>query len=109
MARVLLADGDMSHAFTRAIALKRLGVGVDRAADGETACAMARQTRYDLILLDTDLPGPAGRSVCRELRGHGVSAMVVLMADESTPLPDLAEIGADARMPKSLDLDEFAA
>ncbi len=63
--------------------LGKLGVGVDQAANGQQALEMARQTRYDLILMDLQMPVMDGVEATRQIRAHET-------AEGQTPVPIVA-------------------
>ena len=48
--------------------LDRIGIACDEAAGGIEGVEAARQRRYDLLLLDIDMPGASGPEVLRQLR-----------------------------------------
>ena len=63
--RVLLAEDEARVADAVARGLRREGVAVDVAPDGETALYKARVNPYDVVVLDRDLPRMHGDDVCR--------------------------------------------
>ncbi len=76
--------------------LEKNGFRVVTAADGNSALAMARREKPDLIVLDLLLPGMDGREVCRILRAESDVPIIMLTAlsEESDQIVGL-EIGAD--------------
>lgn len=68
-ARVLIADDDDAIARLLETTLRRDGYEVLRAADGAEALRLAGQHRFDLIMLDVQMPHVDGFAVCRVLRG----------------------------------------
>ncbi|MBL8306152.1 MAG: PAS domain S-box protein, partial [Rubrivivax sp.] len=54
--RVLVAEDDPVSSEISVVLLRRAGLEVDVAADGETAAAMAASQRYDLVLMDMQMP-----------------------------------------------------
>jgi len=52
---------------------------VQEAADGAAGVSQAVALRPNLILLDVDLPDFDGREVCRQVRGQGVSAPIIML------------------------------
>ena len=52
--------------------LRRLAYSVDCCYDGEKALELLGVERYDLVLLDLNLPGKDGMTVLRTLRGFGL-------------------------------------
>ena len=65
--RVLVTEDDEVLARTVAAGLRREGMAVDVALDGDTALERAAVNRYDVVVLDRDLPGVHGDDVCRTL------------------------------------------
>jgi len=76
--------------------LEKNGFRVVSAADGQSALAMARREKPDLIVLDLLLPGMDGREVCRILRNESDVPIIMLTAlsEESDQIVGL-ELGAD--------------
>jgi DNA-binding response OmpR family regulator len=83
------------------------------AADGETALTLARQRRYDLIILDIMLPGLDGVTVCRAIRRDSVNAgtpilMLTARREESDKVLGL-DSGADDYLTKPFGVRELMA
>ena len=68
--RVLIAEDERRLADAIARGLRREGMAVDLAPDGSDALLKARVIRYDVLVLDRDLPGVHGDEVCRAVRGE---------------------------------------
>ncbi|NLF14552.1 MAG: response regulator transcription factor [Anaerolineaceae bacterium] len=90
--------------------LERAGFGVLTAGDGETALAMARRERPDLIVLDLMLPGVDGLDVCRRLRRESGVPIIMLTArvEEADRIVGL-ELGADDYVTKPFSPGELVA
>ncbi|MCP5366456.1 MAG: response regulator [Hyphomicrobiales bacterium] len=73
-ASVLIVEHDPNMAHTIGFLMRRCGLEVRLAADGEAALAAARQRAPDLVLTGVTLPGPSGYDVCRALRGEPACA-----------------------------------
>lgn len=67
---LLLAEADELNAALRIAQLEPLGVQVERAANGHLALALAQRLRFDLVLLNLQLPGLDGHRVARGIREH---------------------------------------
>ena len=65
--RVLLAEDDEILARTVADGLRQEGMAVDVALDGDDALGHLGVNRYDVLVLDRDIPGVHGDDVCRTL------------------------------------------
>jgi two-component system alkaline phosphatase synthesis response regulator PhoP len=90
--------------------LEQGGFHVVAAADGETALAVARHQRPDLIVLDLNLPGLDGLDVCRALRRESAVPIIMLTArvEETDRLIGL-ELGADDYITKPFSPRELVA
>ncbi len=76
--------------------LEKAGFQVLTAGDGNTALAMARAEKPDLIVLDLMLPGMDGLDVCRAIRRESDVPIVMLTARvEETDQVTGLELGAD--------------
>lgn len=65
---VLLVDDNETNRLVGAAMLRRLGAVVTLAEDGADALARAREQRFDLVLMDRDMPGLDGLAATRALR-----------------------------------------
>jgi two-component system, NarL family, sensor histidine kinase BarA len=66
--RILLADDAVAARVLTSALLRRMGFEVDVTDGGEAALTLAGRNRYDLILLDLDMPGMDGIATARKLR-----------------------------------------
>jgi two-component system, OmpR family, response regulator len=78
--RVLVAEDDERTAGYLVRGLTESGHVVDRAADGETALAMAREGIYEALVLDRMLPGIDGLTLVRRLREHDPRTPVLMLS-----------------------------
>jgi DNA-binding response OmpR family regulator len=109
--RVLIAEDERRLADAIARGLRREGMAVDLAANGEDALFKARVVRYDVLVLDRDLPGVHGDDVCRAVREEQAETGI-LMLTAAGALDDLVEglsIGADDYLPKPFRFAELVA
>jgi DNA-binding response OmpR family regulator len=109
--RVLLAEDEARVADAVARGLRREGVAVDVAPDGETALYKARVNPYDVVVLDRDLPRMHGDDVCRVLNREQPDTKV-LMLTAARGLDDVVEglaLGADDYLPKPFRFAELVA
>lgn len=68
MYKVLLVDDDVHILNANETYLARQGYQVSRAENGELALRLASSAAFDAIVLDVDMPGMDGVTVCRRLR-----------------------------------------
>jgi two-component system, OmpR family, response regulator len=109
--RVLVVEDETKLAELLRHRLRREGMGVDVASNGEEALVRATATEYDLILLDLMLPGIDGFGVCRSLRGHSIWAPT-LMLTARDGIEDRVrglDSGADDYLVKPFSFDELLA
>lgn len=93
---ILVVDDEPKIARLARDYLEKHGFRVLIAADGQTALAIARRDKPDLIILDLMLPRLDGREVCRILRRESDVPIIMLTAlsEEIDQVAGL-EIGAD--------------
>ncbi|GAB3802194.1 response regulator transcription factor [Micromonospora zhanjiangensis] len=109
--RVLVVEDERNLADAIARGLRRRGMAVDVAYDGSTGHEMAFVTRYDVVVLDRDLPGVHGDQICADLVSSGTLTRV-LMLTASVTVADRVEglqLGADDYLPKPFAFDELVA
>jgi CheY-like chemotaxis protein len=68
--RVLAAEDNVVNQRVVLMLLKKLGVNADLAADGAQAIAAVMENRYDLVLMDVEMPGVDGLAATREIRSR---------------------------------------
>ena len=109
--RVLIAEDERRLADAIARGLRREGMAVDLAPDGSDALVKARVIRYDVLVLDRDLPGMHGDDVCRAVRVERPETGILMLTAAGT-LEDLVEglsLGADDYLPKPFRFAELVA
>jgi CheY-like chemotaxis protein len=108
--RVLVAEDDEVLATAVAAGLRREGMAVDITLDGSAALEHAAVNRYDVVVLDRDLPGVHGDDVCRALAaGRSGSRVLMLTAARSVKeRVEGLELGADDYLPKPFDFAELS-
>jgi DNA-binding response OmpR family regulator len=109
--RVLVAEDFEILAKAIATGLRREGMAVDVALDGEEALESLSVTRYDVVVLDRDLPGTHGDEVCRRIVAEGSGSRVLMLTAASTVADrvDGLGLGADDYLPKPFDFAELVA
>lgn len=88
------------------------GYACDDAADGLVAWDLLQACPYDLVLLDLNLPGLNGLTLCRRLRATvGHQPLVLMLTARDTTLDQVAGLdqGADEYMVKPFDPDLLRA
>ena len=109
--RVLVVEDFEVLARSIGTGLRREGMAVDVVLNGNDALGHLAITRYDVVVLDRDLPGVPGDEVCRQIVAGG-SESRVLMLTAATTVKDRVGglgLGADDYLSKPFDFAELVA
>jgi signal transduction histidine kinase/CheY-like chemotaxis protein/streptogramin lyase len=106
--RVLLAEDNVVNQRVVLMLLKRLGVNADLAVDGRQAVTAVLENRYDMVLMDVQMPVLDGLAATREIRSRvppdRQPAIFGLTAHATTEYRDLClAAGMDGYLTKPLD------
>lgn len=109
--RVLVVEDERRLADAIARGLRREGMAVDLAGDGADALVKARVVRYDVLVLDRDLPRVHGDDVCRVVRAERPEAAIIMLtaAGELEDLVEGLSLGADDYLAKPFRFAELVA
>jgi two-component system, OmpR family, response regulator len=108
---LLVVDDEQFLREAVAASLRFLGFTVTTADTGTAALRLARDGRFDLIVLDVMLPDTDGFEVVRRLRRDGSRVPVIFLTARDTQADKVTglTIGGDDYMTKPFGLDELAA
>ena len=109
--RILVVEDDAEIGAAIRSRLARLGHAVDLETDGSIANSLLRVERFDLVVLDANLPGLDGFAVLRNLRASGSTTPVLLVTARSA-IDDRVSglgLGADDYLVKPFDYRELDA
>ncbi len=114
--RVLVVEDFEVLAAAIGSGLRREGMAVDVVLDGTEALAHLALTRYDVVVLDRDLPGVHGDEVCRQIVAAGAQSRVLMLTPALPPTLEDGDLTLDPghrvafRAGRRLDLSpkEFA-
>jgi len=109
--RVLVVEDRAELADDIADGLRDRGFAADVAYDGASAIEKALMNRYDVVVLDRDLPKVHGDAVCTTL-AQGSTEARILMLTASDAIGDRVEglnLGADDYLSKPFAFDELVA
>jgi DNA-binding response OmpR family regulator len=108
--RVVLLEDDERLGRLTSKYLESHGVLVTWAQDGKSGLAEVLRNRPDAVLLDLQLPGMDGISVCRELRAKtDVPILIITARDEEADRVLGLELGADDYVAKPFSSRELLA
>lgn len=108
MRRILIVDDDVALSDIIKEMLENYEYEVDQAYNVEEAFDRLTDGKFDLVLLDINLPDGEGFEVCQELRK--VSTVPVIFASARTSLDDRVsgfEMGGDDYLPKPYSMKEL--
>lgn len=90
--------------------MSALGFVVADAETGEAALERVREEKFDLILLDINMPGLNGLDTCRALRERSdVSILMLTVRDRAEDKIEALDAGADGYVTKPFDANELLA
>lgn len=107
--RILVVEDSRALADGIAEGLRDQGMAVDVAYDGREAAAKLDLSPYQVVVLDRDLPGLPGDTLCRMITDGGNSAMVLMLTAAGTPGDRVTglSLGADDYLPKPFHFPEL--
>jgi DNA-binding response OmpR family regulator len=108
--KILVVDDEKLIVKGIRFSLEQEGFEVTSAYDGEEAVELAKETEYDMILLDLMLPKLSGLEVCQQIRGFSNVPIIMLTAkgEDMDKILGL-EYGADDYITKPFNILEVKA
>jgi two-component system KDP operon response regulator KdpE len=108
---VLVVDDEAALRKTLRTSLTASGFAVEEARSGEEALHSVQQYRFDLVLLDINMPGISGIDACRRIRGISPQAGIIMITvrDLEDDKVRALEAGADDYVTKPFKLRELTA
>lgn len=108
--RLLVVDDDVDIRSMLAEQLSKAGYVVSAAGSGSEMRRALERERVDLIVLDLNLPGEDGLTLCRDLRARSNTPVIMLTA-RSEPIDRVLglEMGADDYLAKPFEPRELLA
>ena len=106
--KILIVDDDIDLAMITSDMLSDYGYDTAIAADGDEAYCFLEKEKYDLIVLDINLPREDGFEICAELRK--VSTVPIIFASARTSENDRVvglDLGGDDYLEKPYSLKEL--
>jgi two-component system KDP operon response regulator KdpE len=107
---ILVVDDDPQLRRVMKAALTKQGYIIGDARSGETALEKLRDERYDLVILDRNMPGMGGVEACRSMREHSDIGIIMLTV-RKTELDKIEALdaGADDYITKPFSMPELLA
>jgi DNA-binding response OmpR family regulator len=111
MTKILVVEDEPTIALGLEDDLRIEGWHVEVIGDGATAARRARETAFDLILLDVMLPAKDGFEVCRDLRKAGLRTPIIMLTAKTQEAEKILglDLGADDYVTKPFSPRELRA
>ena len=108
---ILIVEDERTLCETIVRSLRRLAYSVDFCYDGNEALNLLAVEKYDLVLLDLNLPGADGMTVLRQLRQTDKDTRVLILSARSEVSDKVAglDAGASDYLSKPFHLEELEA
>ena len=108
---ILVVEDERALCETIVRSLRRLAYSVDLCCDGNEAIELLGVERYDLVLLDLNLPGADGMTVLRTLRQNDRDTKVLILSARSEVADKVEglDAGANDYLAKPFHLEELEA
>jgi two-component system KDP operon response regulator KdpE len=108
--RILVVDDEPELRRALRSTLSALGFVVSDAESGGAALERVREEKFDLILLDINMPGLSGLETCRAMRARSdISILMLTVRDRAEDKIEALDAGADGYVTKPFDVNELLA
>ncbi len=108
--RILVVDDEPQLRRVLKSTLCALGFVVTDAETGEAALETVRAEKFDLILLDVNMPGISGLETCRAIRARSdVGILMLTVRHRAEDKIEALDAGADGYVTKPFDVNELLA
>jgi two-component system, OmpR family, KDP operon response regulator KdpE len=109
--KILIVDDESSIRRALRNALQSMGFEVAEATTGEDALHLIQRTRYDVVLLDINMPGLGGIETCREIRRRPTRLGILMLTvrDSEEDKVQALDAGADDYVTKPFHIREMSA
>ena len=108
--RILVVDDDPQLRRVMRAALTKQGYIIADARSGEIALEKVRAERYDLVILDRNMPGMGGVEACRAIREHSDIGIIMLTVRKAeSERIEALDAGADDYVTKPFSMPELLA
>jgi len=110
-ARILVAEDNMINQKVISALLKESGIAVDFAENGQVALEMIAAQRYDLVLMDINMPVMNGYEATERLKASKETSALPVVALTGNTMPEelvqMRECGMDDRLEKPIRVNEL--
>jgi two-component system alkaline phosphatase synthesis response regulator PhoP len=109
--RILLVEDEPGLVLALTDLLLNEGYEFETTPDGLAGLTLASEGRFELVILDVNLPGKNGFDVCRDLRQRGVTTPILMLTARGQIIDKVLglKLGADDYLTKPFDSLELLA
>jgi two-component system KDP operon response regulator KdpE len=109
-AKILVIDDEPQIRRVMRTSLTAQGYFINDAKSGEEGLERLREDRFDLVLLDMNMPGMSGLEACRQIRA-GSEIAIIMLTVRNTEADKIAALdaGADDYVTKPFSMPELLA
>jgi len=108
--RILVVDDEPQIRRVLRATLTARGYALSDARTGEAALLALRESRFDLVLLDMNMPGMGGLETCRQIReGSEIAVIMLTVRDDEKDKVAALDAGADDYVTKPFSMTELLA
>lgn len=109
--KILLTDDDAELRRVLHRTLGALGFDVAESPNGEGAIEEVEHNRFDVVLMDVNMPGIGGIEACRTLRrkAPGLQILMLTVRESETDKIEAFDAGADDYITKPFSIPELTA
>lgn len=107
MSRLLLVDDEQDIRYLFKAELEESGYEVDTASGAQEAAQKLQEKKFDLLILDIQMPGESGLELLQQVVKEQQSLPVILCTAYSCYKEDFSSWLADAYVVKSSDLTQL--
>jgi two-component system KDP operon response regulator KdpE len=109
-AKILIVDDEPQLRRVMKAALTKQGYIIGDVRSGEAALEKLREERYDLVILDRNMPGMGGVEACRAIREHSDIGIIMLTVRKAeADRIEALDAGADDYITKPFSMPELLA
>ncbi len=111
MAKILVIEDEEAILMALEDNLRLEGYDTESATEGDKGYSMAKESNFDLIILDIMLPRMDGFEVCKRLRHDGIQIPILMLTAKSQEVDKVLglELGADDYVTKPFSPRELLA
>jgi OmpR-family two-component system manganese-sensing response regulator len=111
MSKILIVEDDTAMAEVMLDSLRAQRFEVDWAENGDAGWTMLLHYKYDLVILDWNLPSKSGPEICKDFRSRGGSTPVIMLTARSQIIDKEKgfDAGADDYLTKPFEMRELFA